>query len=145
MKVMPPPQHPLCAKHASTLLSLRLALHLLANLDIDLEELGYAAVQAHGLALVQIRLAVRRVYAFGCAGFDEPGKGKMLVEKRQVRGFGEGEGFHTDCTCLTPCRFPPLLAQSFAPRRLVVFDRRTWTSWLVWWGVFLDGCVYVLV
>jgi hypothetical protein len=32
---------------STTLLSLCLALHLLANLDIDLEELGYAAVKAY--------------------------------------------------------------------------------------------------
>jgi hypothetical protein len=84
---LPPSSHHLCAKHASTLLSLRLALHLLANLDVDLEELGYAAVQAHGFALVQIRLTVRRVYAFGCAGFDEPRVGNVLAKRiRKVRG-----------------------------------------------------------
>jgi hypothetical protein len=48
-----------------------LALHLLANLDIDLEELGHAPVQAHRLALVQIGLAVRCVDAFVAAGFEK--------------------------------------------------------------------------
>lgn len=53
------------------MLALRLALHLLANLDIDLEELGYAAVEADGLALVQIGLAVRCVDTFRRAGLEE--------------------------------------------------------------------------
>ena len=48
------------AKHslATALLALRLALHLLAHFYIDLEELGYAAVEADGLALIQIGFAV---------------------------------------------------------------------------------------
>lgn len=64
-------------KHAATttLLSLCLALHLLANFDIDLEELGYAAVEADGFALVEVGFPVVCVYAFGCAGFDEAGVG----------------------------------------------------------------------
>lgn len=33
-------------------------LHLLADLDVDIEELGYATVQAHRLALVEVTLAV---------------------------------------------------------------------------------------
>ena len=42
------------AEHATTaaLPALRLALHLLADLDVGLEELGYAAVETDGLALV---------------------------------------------------------------------------------------------
>jgi hypothetical protein len=43
---------------------LRLALHLLADLDIDFEEFGDAAVEADGFALVEIGFAVRRVDAF---------------------------------------------------------------------------------
>jgi len=43
---------PLCAEHAATLLILCLALHLLANLDIDFEELRDAAVEADGFAFV---------------------------------------------------------------------------------------------
>lgn len=35
-----------------------LALHLLANLDVDFEELGDAAVQADGFALVQLGFPV---------------------------------------------------------------------------------------
>jgi hypothetical protein len=59
-------------KHSSTpTSSLRLALHLLANLDIDLEELGHTSVQAHGFALVEIGFAVRCVDAFATAGFEE--------------------------------------------------------------------------
>jgi hypothetical protein len=60
------------AEHASAaLLALGLALHLLADLDVDLEELGHAAVQAHRLALVQIRLAVRCVDALCRARLEE--------------------------------------------------------------------------
>ena len=44
--------------------ALSLALHLLADLDVDLEELRYAAVEADGLALVQVGFAVRCVDAF---------------------------------------------------------------------------------
>jgi hypothetical protein len=50
---------------------LRLALHLLANLDINLEELGYTAVETHGFAFVEVRLAVGCVDAFFAAGLDE--------------------------------------------------------------------------
>lgn len=49
---------------AESLPALGLALHLLADLDVDLEELGHAAVEANGLALVQIAFAVRCVDAF---------------------------------------------------------------------------------
>jgi len=62
------------AKHSATSSSspsLCLALHLLANLDIDLEELCDAAVQAHGLAFVEVGFAVCGVDAFRCAGFEE--------------------------------------------------------------------------
>ena len=58
----------------STLLSLCLSLHLLANLDVDFEELGYAAVEADGFALVEIGFPVVCVYAFGCARLDEAGE-----------------------------------------------------------------------
>jgi hypothetical protein len=56
------------AKHtttASSTLSRRtLILHLLADLDIDLEELGYAAIEAHGFAFIQVGFAVVARYAF---------------------------------------------------------------------------------
>lgn len=72
---------------------MRLTLHLLANLDIDLEELGYAAVEADGFALVEIGFAVRCVYAFGCAGFDEAGAVEvskcLFLEKTEGRVGGE--------------------------------------------------------
>lgn len=48
-----------------------LALHLLADLDVDVEELGDAAVQADGLALVQVAFAVVDRDAFLGAGFGE--------------------------------------------------------------------------
>lgn len=45
--------------HAESLLLLSgITLHLLANFDVDVEELGDTAVEADGLALVQVSLAV---------------------------------------------------------------------------------------
>jgi hypothetical protein len=58
------PKHP-----PTTLLPIRLSLHLLAHFNIDLEEFAHAAVQTHGFALVEIGFPVRGVYAFGGAGF----------------------------------------------------------------------------
>jgi hypothetical protein len=55
------------SEHTSTTSStpsLRLPLHLLADLDIYLEEFGYAAVEADGFALVEIGFAVGCVDAF---------------------------------------------------------------------------------
>jgi hypothetical protein len=69
--------HPPLLRHSNllseptTLLSLRLALHLLRNLDVDLEELAHAAVQAHGLALVEVGFAVLGRDALLGAGVDE--------------------------------------------------------------------------
>ena len=62
---LPFPIGPRLTKHAATtLLPLhRLTLHLLRNLDVDLEELADAAVEAYGFALVQVGLAVLRGYA----------------------------------------------------------------------------------
>ena len=48
---------------AATLPALRLSLHLLADLDIDFEELGDAAIEADGFALVEVGLAVRAIDA----------------------------------------------------------------------------------
>jgi hypothetical protein len=62
--------------------SLRLALHLLADLDIDLEELGHTSVQAHGLALVEIGFAVRCVDAFVAAGFEETMRALASIQFR---------------------------------------------------------------
>lgn len=42
----------------ATLVGIGLALHLLADLDVDVEELGHAAVEANGLALVEVAFAV---------------------------------------------------------------------------------------
>lgn len=60
------------AEHSTALLRLRLALHLLRHLDVDFEELAHAAVQAHGLALVEFAFAVLRGNALLGAGVDEP-------------------------------------------------------------------------
>lgn len=48
-----------------------LALHLLADLDVDVEELGDTAVQADGLALVQVTFAVVGGNALLGAGLGE--------------------------------------------------------------------------
>ena len=42
----------------ATLVGIGLALHLLADLDVDIKELGHAAVEADGLALVEVAFAV---------------------------------------------------------------------------------------
>lgn len=44
--------------HAATLLAGGFTLHLLADLDVDVEELGHAAVEADRLALVEVAFAV---------------------------------------------------------------------------------------
>jgi hypothetical protein len=61
--------------HAALLLS-SLTLHLLADLDVDVEELGHAAVETDGFALVQVGFAVVGGDAFLGAGF---GKAAPLV------------------------------------------------------------------
>ena len=62
----------LSAEHATALLRGGLALHLLRDLDVDLEELTHAAVEANGLALVEVGFAVLRRNALLGAGVDEP-------------------------------------------------------------------------
>ena len=54
------------AKHASTssLFPSRLSLHLLADLDVDLEELCHASIQTDRLSFVEIAFAVVGRYAF---------------------------------------------------------------------------------
>jgi hypothetical protein len=46
------------ATTGATVGSRRIALHLLADLDVDVEELGNASVQADGLSLVELGLVV---------------------------------------------------------------------------------------
>ena len=46
-------------------------MHLLRNLDVDLEELAHTAVEADGLALVEVGFAVLRRNALLGAGVDE--------------------------------------------------------------------------
>ena len=60
----PPLSH---AEHASATSSLppsRFSLHLLADLDIDLEELGNASIQTNGFSFVEIAFSVICRYAF---------------------------------------------------------------------------------
>jgi hypothetical protein len=59
------------ATHATALFVGSLALHLLANLDVDFEELGDAAVQADRFALVQLGFPVIGRNAFGVARLSE--------------------------------------------------------------------------
>lgn len=65
---MPTPSH---SKTHTTLSAGSIALHLLANLDVDVEELADAAVEADGLALVQVAFAVVVGDAFLGAGLGE--------------------------------------------------------------------------
>lgn len=65
------------AEHAAgtTLPSGGLALHFLADLGVDVEELADAAVKADGLALVELGFAVRRRNAlFSAAGHETAGR-----------------------------------------------------------------------
>jgi hypothetical protein len=61
--------------HSAALLRGRLALHLLRDFDVDFEELAHAAVEAYGLALVEVGFAVLGRDALLGAGVDEPGDG----------------------------------------------------------------------
>ena len=63
---------PLLTEHATALLCGSLALHLLRDLDVDFEELADAAVEADGLALVEVGFAVGSGNALLGAGVDEP-------------------------------------------------------------------------
>ena len=65
----------LSAEHATALLRGGLALHLLRNLDVDLEELAHATVEADGFALVEVGFAVLRGNALLGAGVYEPETG----------------------------------------------------------------------
>ena len=79
----------LSAEHATALLRGGLALHLLRNLDVDFEELAHAAVEADGLALVEVGFAVLRGNALLGAGVNEPGKGGSawngILSQRNMR------------------------------------------------------------
>jgi hypothetical protein len=72
---------------------LGLALHLFANLDVDLEELCDAAVETNGLALVEVGFAVRGIDALLAAGLDQTrppekvsGVSQLTVEPARGRG-----------------------------------------------------------
>jgi hypothetical protein len=52
-------------------------LHLLADLDVDVEELGDTAVEADGLALVEVALTVVGGNALAGAGLGETGAGGL--------------------------------------------------------------------
>ena len=71
----------LSAEHATALLRGGLALHLLRDLDVDLEELTHAAVEADGLALVEVGFAVLRRNALLGAGVNEPEEGRISMER----------------------------------------------------------------
>jgi hypothetical protein len=66
--------------HAATLLVGSLTLHLLADLDVDIEELGDAAVQADGLALVEVAFAVIGGDTLLCAGLGQAARrGELAI------------------------------------------------------------------
>jgi hypothetical protein len=58
----------------TALLAGGLSLHLLGDLDVDLEELANATVEADGLALVEVTLAVGVGDALLGAGLDKTAK-----------------------------------------------------------------------
>jgi len=64
----------------TALLAGSLSLHLLRDLDVDLEELANATVEADGLALVEVTLAVGVGNALLGAGLDKTAK---LVSTRR--------------------------------------------------------------
>ena len=91
----PKPPHPTPARAP---LLRGLALHLLADLEVDLEELAHAAVQAHALALVEVRLAVLGRDALGRAGLGESvlqkgRRGWLAVGNPSLLGVLGGGGF----------------------------------------------------
>lgn len=63
--------HAKSTAHTATLATGSLSLHLLRHLDVDLEELGDAAVQAYRFALVQVGFTVGWRDALLRAGLDE--------------------------------------------------------------------------
>lgn len=71
--------------HAA-LVGIGLALHLLANLDVDVEELGHAAVEADRLALVEVAFAVISGDTLLGAGLGQAviAKGKKLERVRDM-------------------------------------------------------------
>jgi hypothetical protein len=75
-------------RHATLPIS-SLALHLLADLDIDLEELGHAAVEAHGFAFVQVGFSVVGGDALGGAGLREAESIVSSVEQNESVEKGE--------------------------------------------------------
>jgi len=93
-------------------------LHLLRDLDVDFEELAHAAVEADGLALVEVGFAVLGRNALLGAGVDEPEKkGESVWDgvccERSMRSDGlrsdllvEHAGDHLDlglCCCDLLC------------------------------------------
>lgn len=80
------PAGPLHAKaHTTTLLLTSALLHLLANLDVDIEELGDTAVQADRLALVQVALAVVGGDTLLGAGLGEAKRGWVRIDRLQEK------------------------------------------------------------
>ena len=70
--------------HAHTALSAGgITLHLLADLDVDVEELADAAVETNGLALVQLAFAVVVGDTFLGAGLGETGNISLANQKSE--------------------------------------------------------------
>lgn len=97
----------------TALLAGGLSLHLLGDLDVDLEELADATVEADGLALVEVTLAIGVGNALLGAGLDQTAnvistRGGVTVDCWVV---------YTGCTCPRPCQFRPQQRQSSLPKR----------------------------
>ena len=63
-------EHTPTATHPTALPGRCLALHLLADLDVHIEKLGYAAVKAHRFTLAEVGFAVGVLDAFARACVD---------------------------------------------------------------------------
>jgi hypothetical protein len=153
LRPLPNPLRINLLSETTALLGLRLALHLLRHLDVDLEELAHAAVQAHGLALVQVGFAVLGRDAFLGAGVDE-----SVVESALVRWCHLGA--HTSTCKGTDATYwlNMLETISISASAAAIFSAeegwgRPWPKrkdifgmWCVWWFFLGEGvCVCVCV
>lgn len=122
-------EHILHAAEATNtaLLAGGLSLHLLRDLDVDLEELANATVEADGLALVEVTLAVGVGDALLGAGFDKTAR---LISTRRRCGSGLLV-VYTGCTCPRPCQFQPQQRQSSLPRRVEGDHHRKGKTFLI--------------
>jgi hypothetical protein len=97
----------------TALLAGSLSLHLLGDLDVDLEELAHATVEADGLALVKVTLAVSVGDTLLSAGLDKT----IRLLAHEVGVTVDCWVVYTGCTCPRPCQFRPQQRQSSLLKR----------------------------